>query len=147
MTSQYKLVASTERTFEPVQGSRLRSRTCWATLLAVVSLGNICILFFSIHLWRTARDLAIETPKSAITATNVTAAPIVTDNIPAGLAKAEVLPIAYVPFHWKTPWGAPNATWADTLWDNINTAHGHIAVDHTWAAENNVSQAKSLNNF
>jgi hypothetical protein len=57
---------------------------------------------------------------------------------PDGLASVEVLSTAYVPFQWNTPWGAPNATDADHLWENINTAHGHIAVAHTWAAENNV---------
>lgn len=58
--------------------------------------------------------------------------------IPESLAKSEVLPTVYVPFRWTTPWGAPNATDADPLWENINTAHGHIAVPHTWAAQNNV---------
>ncbi|KAH9874724.1 hypothetical protein IAQ61_003914 [Plenodomus lingam] len=147
MTSQYKLVASADHhTLTPVtvHDSRSRySRTCWAALLAVVSLTNICVLFFSIHLWRAARTMAMETPDSGVATLNVTAASVGTDDRPAGVARAENLPTAYVPFHWKTPWGAPNATWADTLWDNINTAHGHIAVDHEWAAANNVSKVLS----
>ncbi|KAL6706178.1 hypothetical protein ACN47E_006094 [Coniothyrium glycines] len=53
------------------------------------------------------------------------------------LAQVERLPTAYVPFYWHTAWGNPNASDADALWDNMNTAHGHIAVDHDWAATNN----------
>jgi hypothetical protein len=44
------------------------------------------------------------------------------DPQPSELARVESLSIAFVPFHWNTPWGAPNASEADPLWDNINTS-------------------------
>lgn len=106
---------------------------------AVGSLLNIGVLFLSFHLWRAA---AIHDPSSvtlaSAPASNYT---IATHKIADALAEVEALPIAYVPFYWNTPWGAPNATEADPLWDNINTAHGHIAVDHEWAAAHHVSES------
>ncbi|EAT78363.1 hypothetical protein SNOG_14126 [Parastagonospora nodorum SN15] len=57
------------------------------------------------------------------------------------------LSTAYVSFHWNTPWGAPNATDADRLWENINTAHGHIAIDHAWASENNLDVDSGQNQW
>lgn len=142
MAAQYQPVASTEQILEPVYTARPRSsHACWSVSLAVVSLVNICILLFSINIWHSTGDATPATCEAAI-ATPGASTTLVTDgahNTAIGLAMVDDLPAAYVSFHWKTPWGAPNATWADALWDNINTAHGHIAIDHEWAAKNNVS--------
>jgi hypothetical protein len=140
MFDQYKLVSSSDDTSEDVPNSHTRPwhKPSFATaVIAVLSLANILLLGFSFILWRAA----VEAATAALHVPPATLDPL---NVSKGLAKVEALPVAYIPFHWNTPWGAPNATEADPLWDNINTAHGHIAVDHEWAAENNVSTQASI---
>jgi hypothetical protein len=101
----------------------------WKAVLTLVSLLNVGVLFMSLHVWRAAGKMA--------TTTNCAHPPA--QLLPDGLARMRKLPVAYVPFRWHTPWGSSNTTEADTLWDSINTAHGHIAVEHDWAAQNHVS--------
>ncbi|KAL1641070.1 hypothetical protein SLS58_006342 [Diplodia intermedia] len=57
--------------------------------------------------------------------------------LPDSVARAEELPTDFVQFSWHTPWSSNNDSEADQLWDNINTAHGHIAVDRDWATAHN----------
>ncbi|KAB2569894.1 Cyclochlorotine biosynthesis protein R [Lasiodiplodia theobromae] len=57
--------------------------------------------------------------------------------LPDSVAKAEELPTEFIKFNWHTPWSSNNDSEADQLWDNINTAHGHIAVDRDWASTQN----------
>lgn len=45
------------------------------------------------------------------------------------------LPQKQVQFHWKTLYSSDNETEAAEAWDAIDPAHGHIAIDHTWAAD------------
>jgi hypothetical protein len=142
MSVSYKLVSSKDIPLDDASASppaRPR-RNYWAISLGSISLANVCLLIATLYFWRAAwhaGGAAPATPPSTITSTST----LHTHDfeIPESLASVDALPIAYVPFRWNTPWGAPNASDADQLWDNINTAHGHIAVDHTWAAENNVS--------
>ena len=165
MESRYKRIATNERPRNQVRGFPSQiSRSCWVVFLAVVSLANICILLVSLYMWRAAGSmvpsvadapatlhteapgtpaLAPDAPDASITLhTEAPPTPALSPAAPAapdGLARVDALPIAYVPFYWHTPWGNPNATEADVLWDNLNTAHGHIAVDHDWAAANKAS--------
>ncbi|KAF5846380.1 hypothetical protein GGP41_003825 [Bipolaris sorokiniana] len=91
--------------------------------LTVLTIANVCVLGLSIAIWRTTPTTSLATPN-------------IPDAQPSELARVESLPIEFIPFYWNTPWGSPNASEADRLWDNINTAHGHIAVAHEFAAEN-----------
>ncbi|KAI5360382.1 Putative mycotoxin biosynthesis protein UstYa [Septoria linicola] len=58
---------------------------------------------------------------------------------PSGLNAAQViaqmpeLPKRPVQLHWYTAYSSPNDTETDILWNNISTAHGHIAVNHNTA--------------
>lgn len=45
------------------------------------------------------------------------------------------MPLKEVQFHWRTLYSSANETEAAEAWEAINPAHGHIAVDHQWAAE------------
>ncbi|EME83135.1 uncharacterized protein MYCFIDRAFT_46958 [Pseudocercospora fijiensis CIRAD86] len=54
------------------------------------------------------------------------------------------LPRKPVIFHWNTPYSSMNDTEGDFLWDAINTAHGHIAVDHAFAKNNHWPASMSL---
>jgi hypothetical protein len=140
MYSQYELVQSSDDTPRNIRNSH--SHSCArppfaAAVIAVLSLANILSLGFTFFLWRDAAEAA--TAALNVSSTSPTSL------VPPGLAKVDTLPVNYVPFRWNTPWGAPNATEADPLWDNINTAHGHIVVDHAWAAENNVSHPYTSN--
>jgi hypothetical protein len=139
MFARYKLVASSDRASEqdPDTHSTHR-RLCPMIALVLLTITNICVLGLSIAIWRTAGVAATVTLEVPSTPTSLTA-PNALDPQPIELARVESLPIAFVPFHWNTLWGVPNASEADPLWDNINTAHGHIAVDHEFAAENHVS--------
>lgn len=56
----------------------------------------------------------------------------------------EPLPLKPVKFHWYTPYSSENDTEANVLWDNINTAHGTLAVDHQWAAEHQWNRSMSI---
>lgn len=136
MFARYKLVSSAEHSTDYASDSRFAHRRHYPTIaLAVLTFANVCVLGSSIAIWRAAGVAATATPGDSATSL----AQSNSLDVPNELARVESLPIAYVPFHWNTPWGAPNATEADPLWDNINTAHGHIAVDHEFAAENHVS--------
>jgi hypothetical protein len=124
MFAQYKLVASSDRASEQDPDTPSTHRRLYPMIaLAVLTIANVCIVGLSISIWRTV--------------------PNAHDPQPSELARVESLSIAFVPFHWNTPWGAPNASEADPLWDNINTAHGHIAVDHEFVAENHVSYLRA----
>ena len=124
MLARYKLVASSDQASEHGPLPPSTHRRLYPTIaLVLLTVANVCVLGLSIAIWRTAGVAATVTPEVSSTPT------------PTSLA----LPNALDPFHWNTPWGAPNASDADPLWDNINTAHGHIAVDHEFAAENHVS--------
>ncbi|GME27015.1 cytochrome p450 [Neofusicoccum parvum] len=61
------------------------------------------------------------------------------EQVPDTVARTLELPTEFVKFDWHTAWSSNNDSEADALWDNINTAHGHIAVDHKFAAEQNPS--------
>lgn len=101
------------------------------------------MLMASLYFWRAAEHTASAVPDLPMTTLGLTSEDATVEvEIPDSLARVGALSTAYVSFHWNTPWGAPNATDADSLWDNINTAHGHIAIDRTWAAENNVCYFK-----
>ncbi|KAI4652532.1 uncharacterized protein J4E79_008838 [Alternaria viburni] len=135
MFARYKLVSSADQAPDHASCSDSAHRRHYPTIaLVVLSFANVCVLGFSIAIWRTAGVAATATPGDSLTSLAQSS----TLEVPNDLARVESLPIAYVPFHWNTPWGAPNATEADPLWDSINTAHGHIAVDHEFAAENHV---------
>jgi hypothetical protein len=128
MESRYQLLAPSE---EPKEWfSSLLSRISRYGWVAFVTTSNLCVFLVSLYLWWSAGSGA--------------SFPTSPQQAPDGLAKIDVLPVAYVPFHWRTLWGNPNATEADSLWDGMNTAHGHIAVDHEWAAANNVSISPGL---
>jgi hypothetical protein len=136
MLARYKLVSSADHAPNDALDSCSAHRRHYPTIaLAVLTIANVCVLGFSIAIWRTVGVAATATPEAS--STSLTASNSL--DLPNDLARVESLPTAYVPFHWNTPWGAPNASEADPLWDNINTAHGHIAVDHEFAAENHVS--------
>ncbi|KXS95771.1 hypothetical protein AC578_1735 [Pseudocercospora eumusae] len=60
------------------------------------------------------------------------------------IARVPDLPLKPVMFHWNTPYSSMNDTEADVLWDAINTAHGHIAVDHAFAKNNQWTASMSL---
>jgi len=51
------------------------------------------------------------------------------------IAIQPTLPSKPVQFHWYTGYSSPNRSVSDTLWDNINTAYGHVGLDHTLAAQ------------
>jgi hypothetical protein len=140
MFARYKLLSSNDRASEHGPDPRSVRKRLYPTIaLAVVSIANVCVLCLSIAIWRTAGVTATATPEVSSTPPPSLALPHTLDPQPSDLARVESLPIAFVPFHWNTPWGAPNASEADPLWDNINTAHGHIAIDHEFAAKNHVS--------
>ncbi|CAG5159212.1 uncharacterized protein ALTATR162_LOCUS5469 [Alternaria atra] len=139
MFARYKLLSSSDRASEHGPDSHSTQRRHYPTIaLAVLTIANVCVLGLSIAIWRTAGVAATVTPEVSSTPASL-AVPNALDPQPSELARVESLPTTFVPFHWNTPWGAPNASEADSLWDNINTAHGHIAVDHEFAAENHVS--------
>jgi hypothetical protein len=125
MFARYSLLSTTEQAPERDQGSRLTPKQLFlTTCLVVLTIANLCLLGASFALWSAAAAAgeAIEMlheatpPKSANKSSSL--------NVPSGLAVVDALPTAYVPFQWHTPWGAANATEADVLWDNLNTAHG-----------------------
>lgn len=90
----------------------------WMTIfLALISLCNMAIFAASLYLFRLSSARA---------------------PLPDSVAKAEELPTEFIKFNWHTPWSSNNDSEADQLWDNINTAHGHIAVDRDWASTQNV---------
>ncbi|RYN44532.1 hypothetical protein AA0114_g9922 [Alternaria tenuissima] len=138
MFARYKLVASSDQASEHGPLPPSTHRRLYPTIaLVLLTVANVCVLGLSIAIWRTAGVAATATPEVSSTPTPTSLAlPNALDPQPSELARVDSLPIAFVPFHWNTPWGAPNASDADPLWDNINTAHGHIAVDHEFAAEN-----------
>ncbi|CAN9345661.1 unnamed protein product [Alternaria alternata] len=138
MFARYKLVASSDQASEHGPLPPSTHRRLYPTIaLVLLTVANVCVLGLSIAIWRTAGVAATVTPEVSSTPTPTSLAlPNALDPQPSELARVDSLPIAFVPFHWNTPWGAPNASDADPLWDNINTAHGHIAVDHEFAAEN-----------
>ncbi|KAL3426736.1 hypothetical protein PVAG01_00245 [Phlyctema vagabunda] len=84
--------------------------------------------------------------------TNITTAVVLTryredkqpDQLPSDWARVDELPTKWVRFRWDTPWGSNNDTEADILWDNIRTSHGHLAVDHAWAAEQHWPESMSI---
>jgi hypothetical protein len=47
------------------------------------------------------------------------------------------LPKKEVQFHWRTVYSSENETEAAAAWATIDSAHGHVAVDHHWAAAKN----------
>lgn len=55
---------------------------------------------------------------------------------PARIAEVPTLPKKAVQFHWNTAYSSSDETEAEELWAAINTAHGYIAVEHEWAAQN-----------
>jgi hypothetical protein len=142
MEPRYKPLPMHERTTDQALTSRPKLfRSFWIIPLTIVTLFNIAILFVSLHVLRAAGRL----DSSASTHNNInslaTSLPIATTNanVADNVAKVEPLPVDYVAFHWDTPWGSRNVTEADQLWEKMNTAHGHIAIDHAWAAANQVS--------
>ncbi|KAH6091097.1 hypothetical protein HBI40_166480 [Parastagonospora nodorum] len=139
MEPRYKPLPMHERTTDQALTSRPKLfRSFWIIPLTVVTLFNIAILFVSLYVLRAAGRL----DSSASTHNNInslaTSLPIATTNanVADNVAKVEPLPVDYVAFHWDTPWGSRNVTEADQLWEKMNTAHGHIAIDHAWAAVN-----------
>ncbi|EUC46254.1 hypothetical protein COCMIDRAFT_93339 [Bipolaris oryzae ATCC 44560] len=123
MFARYKLLSASDSVSEHSPDSDSTRRRFYRTIaLTVLTIANVCLLGLSMAIWRTM-PTSLATPNAP-------------DAQPSGLARVESLPIEFIPFYWNTPWGAPNASEADRLWDNINTAHGHIAVDHEFAAEN-----------
>lgn len=131
MFARYKLLSSGTNAWEHRPDADPTHRRLYPMIaLAVFTVANVCVLSLSFAIWRT-------TPTGPAT-------PKILDPQPSGLARVESLPIAFIPFYWNTPWGVPNASEADPLWDNINTAHGHIAVDHEFAAKNHVSCLEAL---
>ncbi|KAH7094516.1 hypothetical protein FB567DRAFT_600114 [Paraphoma chrysanthemicola] len=150
MSNGYNLVASRdqrEAAQESVATMRINySRPFWVALFAGTSLLNVCFLFASLSVWRAADGLARTTSTPTNTTFEFDPASIVlaASDSSDGLAKVEALPIVHIPFYWNTPWGAPNTTESDALWKSINTAHGHIAVEHRWAAANNWSQSMDI---
>ncbi|KUJ12586.1 uncharacterized protein LY89DRAFT_722161 [Mollisia scopiformis] len=57
------------------------------------------------------------------------------DYAPNSWARIDELPTQYNRLNWWTEYSDKNFTEGDMLWDNMNTAHGFIAMDRTWAKE------------
>lgn len=49
------------------------------------------------------------------------------------IAQVDTLPIKWTRFNWWTEYSERNFTETDALWDDINPAHGFIAVNRKWA--------------
>jgi len=145
MSAQYQAVSAEDSRLDYFAPIRKQSHSrCWMLSLGTLSVANFVMLLASLYFWRAAEHAGSAVPDLSMTTLGLTSEVAAVDvEIPDSLARVGTLSTAYVAFHWNTPWGAPNATDADSLWDNINTAHGHIAVDRTWAAENNVCYFKS----
>ncbi|KAF2162477.1 hypothetical protein M409DRAFT_27102 [Zasmidium cellare ATCC 36951] len=56
-----------------------------------------------------------------------------TDQPPKSWALVDGLPTKFTRFNWWTEYSDKNFTETDALWDDINPAHGFIAVDREWA--------------
>jgi hypothetical protein len=139
MESRYEPVSMYEQHPDHPFTRKKSSRTLWVVGLAIISTLNICVLSVSLGAWHAAgqrTNSASNTPVISSIAAEYVKKPAL--NLPGSLARVDTLPVSYVPFHWHTPWGSQNVSEADTLWENLNTAHGHIAVDHDWAAANQV---------
>ncbi|KAF2103227.1 hypothetical protein NA57DRAFT_72206 [Rhizodiscina lignyota] len=54
-----------------------------------------------------------------------------------GYAPIEELPTVYRRFDWWTAYSSDNTTESEKSWDDINPAHGFIAMDKQWAKEHN----------
>jgi len=142
MEPRYKPLAIHERTTDQALPLRPKSvRSFWIIPLTVVTLFNIGILLVSLHVLRAAGRLDSSASAHEPINSLATSLPIAITNASGvdNAAKVEPLPVDYVAFHWDTPWGSHNVTEADQLWESLNTAHGHIAIDHVWAAANQVS--------
>ncbi|RYC56192.1 hypothetical protein CHU98_g10016 [Xylaria longipes] len=53
---------------------------------------------------------------------------------PSELARTDELDTVYKRFWWNTAYSTANRSDADSLWDEINPAHGIVSVDREWAA-------------
>ncbi|KAH7084869.1 hypothetical protein BKA63DRAFT_573901 [Paraphoma chrysanthemicola] len=144
MANDYKLVASCDHR-EAAKGGAATMRfhyshPFWVALFVGAFLLNVCFLSASLSMWRAADDLArtTSTPTNTTFESDPASIALAASDSFDGIAKIEALPIVHIPFYWNTPWGSRNTTESDALWDSINTAHGHIAVEHKWAAANNV---------
>ncbi|KAJ9301008.1 hypothetical protein DTO217A2_7784 [Paecilomyces variotii] len=56
--------------------------------------------------------------------------------VPTNYAKVDTLDTIWRPFWWNTEYSSTNASEADELWDAILPSHGFVAMDRTWAKEN-----------
>ncbi|KAF2493675.1 hypothetical protein BU16DRAFT_592112 [Lophium mytilinum] len=106
-----------EKSSDARAASTTRTRFWRATiviLLLTTNLFTLVVLFATKHL--SARIDAKE--------------PIYT---PQSWARVEELPEKYTRFNWWTEYSDKNFTETDALWENINPAHGFIAMDRQWA--------------
>ncbi|PIA98269.1 hypothetical protein CB0940_05850 [Cercospora beticola] len=60
------------------------------------------------------------------------------------IASVHKLPQRPVQFHWYTRYSSLNYTESESAWNDINTAHGYIAVDHEYAEQNNWSPSMAV---
>ncbi|KAH3966527.1 hypothetical protein HBH52_199540 [Parastagonospora nodorum] len=146
MSAQYQAVSAEDSRLDSFAPICKRSHNrCWIIPLGTISVANVLMLLASLYFWRAAEHASSAVPALPTTTLGLTSeVEAVKVEIPDGLAHVRPLSTAYVSFHWNTPWGAPNATDADRLWENINTAHGHIAIDHAWASENNWPESMDI---
>ncbi|KAF2176462.1 hypothetical protein K469DRAFT_698429 [Zopfia rhizophila CBS 207.26] len=97
--------------------SRSSSRLWSCLIISLLITTNICTLFglFAIRYLTTQLDAAESeyTPNSA--------------------ARVETLPTTWMRLNWWTEYSDKNFTETDKLWDDINPAHGFIAMDREWA--------------
>ncbi|KAI0436033.1 hypothetical protein F4803DRAFT_557407 [Xylaria telfairii] len=56
------------------------------------------------------------------------------DRSPSQLARTDELDTVYKRFWWNTAYSPTNRSNADSLWGEINPAHGVVSVDRKWAA-------------
>jgi len=57
------------------------------------------------------------------------------DDAPKSWAHVDTLQTTYTRLNWWTEYSDKNFTETDALWDEMNTAHGFVAIDRSWAKE------------
>lgn len=98
------------------------SESKWTIIAVLVALNLAFGLGWAATVLSVARNVSQQAVQQPDTATTE-------------IADMPMLPKRAVQFHWYTAYSSPNDTETDVLWNNINTAHGHIARDHAVAAQ------------
>ncbi|GLA81336.1 hypothetical protein AtubIFM56815_004980 [Aspergillus tubingensis] len=69
---------------------------------------------------------------------------LLSDSAPSAFAQVDLLRTTWKEFHWNTEYSPQNHSDADQLWAAINPAHGIIAVDRQWAAQNHWPESMTM---